>query len=51
MERNKTSGLTALLLYLGAENETERNNSKREKPCNKQEKVFTTQFMLQSFLN
>ena len=31
VQRNKTSGLTALILYLALENETEEYNSRREK--------------------
>ena len=38
MERNKISGLTALILYLALENETEEYNSRREKAFNKQKK-------------
>ena len=46
VERNKLSDLTALILCLALDCETEQYNSRRKKPQMNRKKASTTQFML-----
>ena len=49
-KKTKLVVFLALILYSALGNKL-KNITLRKKPCNEQEKVLITQFMLQSFLN